>query len=99
MTHLNRVEGAILGAIATVHADVDVDIKSLWFGLGTACLGVVAAHNPNTLGRADFGTDTTGCTPIMSRRMGIVIIVDNQRGNKTKTFGNCKLFLRIFDSP
>src|SRR5690349_1862977 len=56
--HDDRVEGTVLGAEATVHADVYVDIELGRLGDRAAGSRVVRAHDPDTLRRADLGTNT-----------------------------------------
>ena len=56
--HFNGIKGAELGAVATVHANVGVNVElgRLWNGL--ARFWIVGAHNPDALGRANFGANT-----------------------------------------
>jgi hypothetical protein len=56
--HNDRVKGTIFGTKATVHADIRVNVELSWFWNRATGVRVIGTNDPNTLRRADFGTDS-----------------------------------------
>ena len=95
VVHLNGVKGAELGTIATVHADVGINVEFSRLWNGFAGIRIVCADNPDTLGGTNLGTNsTTGATILFSGFIPIVtfgilfyIIICDQKRNKAEIFG------------
>src|SRR4030065_1959608 len=71
MVHFDRIERAVFGAKAAVHANVHVDVKLSRYRDGFAGLRIVRPNDPNALGRADFGANPTGST---TNALGAVVL-------------------------
>ena len=98
--HLNRIKWAILGAITTVHANINVNVKIDGFGFGSA-VGQLAPLNPNALGGAHLGANAARCTPIFARFLPRRGVIHDQKRNKAEPLGHFQLFLWVHhrDSP
>ena len=65
MIHLDRIEWAVFRTVATVHADINIDIKLQRFGDRAVRFGVIGADDPDALGGANLGTDPTGGAAVL----------------------------------
>src|SRR6185503_20424510 len=78
-----------------VHTDIYVNEKFGRHGDRAARLRVVRTHDPDTLRRADLGTDSAGGAKYIL--LSIRTFIVNQEGNVTRFFRRDQSFFRILD--
>ena len=93
--HLDRVERAVLGAETAVHADVGIDVELSRLRDGLAGLGVVRAHDPDALRRADLRANTAGGAA--HSFLAVFSLVIDQEGNIAELFGSGQFLFRVLD--
>jgi hypothetical protein len=94
MVHLDGVKRAVLGAVTTVHADIDIDIKFGRVRDRTTCIGITRTHDPDALRWTYLSADTTRGTTIL---LNAVIFDVNQEGNVPELFRNWQFLFRVLD--
>src|SRR5215211_5866992 len=84
MIHDDRVEGAVLRAEATIHADVYIDVELGRLGNRAARIWIVRTYDPDTLWRTDLGANSAGCAAHFLLSFWLFIV--DQEGDKTHLF-------------